>query len=133
MNVYWIQSCPVVNVIGFTAVSLLSYGNLEDSADGFFSGMKPQKNETFKINSKVVTVTVSNRDTSHLEEPVQLTFYHLVGIQFDIKDSAIIIYLCRKILQSIMVCYATAWYNLNIRVPSSQLPRTTSIMKLQKS
>ncbi|XP_037648121.1 adhesion G protein-coupled receptor E2-like isoform X3 [Sebastes umbrosus] len=62
---------------GFTAVSLLSYANLEDSADGFFSGMKPPANHSFKINSKVVTVTVSNGDTSHLKEPVNLTFYHL--------------------------------------------------------
>ncbi|XP_073351458.1 adhesion G protein-coupled receptor E5 [Pagrus major] len=65
------------NYPGFTAVSLLSYANLNDSADGFFSGMKPKANQRFRINSKVVTVTVSNRNTSHLEEPVQLTFYHL--------------------------------------------------------
>ncbi|XP_035852993.1 adhesion G protein-coupled receptor E1 isoform X2 [Sander lucioperca] len=62
---------------GFTTVSLLSYANLEDSADGFFSGMKPQANESFKINSKVVTVIASNRNTSHLKEPVKLTFNHL--------------------------------------------------------
>ncbi|XP_071772978.2 adhesion G protein-coupled receptor E5 [Centroberyx gerrardi] len=62
---------------GFTTVSLLSYKNLEDSTDGFFGGMKPPYNKTFKINSKVVTATVSNRDTSHLKEPVILTFYHL--------------------------------------------------------
>ncbi|XP_051245245.1 adhesion G protein-coupled receptor E2 isoform X2 [Dicentrarchus labrax] len=62
---------------GFTTVSLLSYANLKDSADGYFSGMKPQKNQSFEINSKVVTVTVSNRNTRHLEEPVELTFYHL--------------------------------------------------------
>lgn len=62
---------------GFTAVSLLSYANLEDSAEGFFSGMKPQVGQSFKINSKVTTVTVSNTNTSHLIEPVKLTFYHL--------------------------------------------------------
>ncbi|XP_044036739.1 adhesion G protein-coupled receptor E2 isoform X2 [Siniperca chuatsi] len=62
---------------GFTALSFLSYANLEDSADGFFRGMKPQVDQSFKINSKVVTVTVSNRNTSHLKEPVKLTFYHL--------------------------------------------------------
>nr|XP_046270671.1 adhesion G protein-coupled receptor E2 isoform X3 [Scatophagus argus]XP_046270672.1 adhesion G protein-coupled receptor E2 isoform X3 [Scatophagus argus] len=61
----------------FTTVSLLTYANLEDSADGFFSGMKPEVNHVFKINSKVATVTVSNRDTSYLKEPVQLTFQHL--------------------------------------------------------
>lgn len=62
---------------GFTTVSLLSYKNLERFADGFFAGMKPKKNQTFKINSNVVTVTVSNRNTSVLKDPVKLTFYHL--------------------------------------------------------
>ncbi|XP_070704552.1 adhesion G protein-coupled receptor E5 [Pempheris klunzingeri] len=65
------------NYPGFTTVSLLRYENLEDSADGFFSGMDPQDGQIFRINSKVVTVTVSNRNTSHLKEPVNLTFTHL--------------------------------------------------------
>ncbi|XP_023260071.1 CD97 antigen-like [Seriola lalandi dorsalis] len=62
---------------GFTMVSLLTYANLEDSAKGFFGGMKPKKKENFQINSKVVTVTVSNRNTSHLKEPINMTFNHL--------------------------------------------------------
>ncbi|XP_053299220.1 adhesion G protein-coupled receptor E3 isoform X2 [Pleuronectes platessa] len=62
---------------GFATLSLLSYGNLEDSADGFFGEMKPPENHSFKINSKVVTVTVSNRNTGHLDPPVKLTFNHL--------------------------------------------------------
>ncbi|XP_063328764.1 adhesion G protein-coupled receptor E1-like [Pelmatolapia mariae] len=62
---------------GFTTVSLMSYSNLENSTDGFFDGMKPQKNQSFKINSKVATVTVSNRNTSHLKTPVNLTLNHL--------------------------------------------------------
>lgn len=62
---------------GFTSVALLSYSNLEDSADGFFGGLKPQNGHSFKINSKVVTVAVSNRNTSHLKEPVNITLYHL--------------------------------------------------------
>ncbi|XP_041812697.1 adhesion G protein-coupled receptor E2 [Chelmon rostratus] len=61
---------------GFTTVSLLSYANLEDYADGFFHGMK-QLDQSFKINSKVVSVTVSNSNTSHLEQPVRLTLQHL--------------------------------------------------------
>ncbi|XP_055366952.1 adhesion G protein-coupled receptor E1-like [Betta splendens] len=65
------------NYPGFTTVALLSYANLMDSADGYFAGMKPQKNQSFKINSQVVTVAVSNRDTSVLKDPVNLTFYHL--------------------------------------------------------
>uniref|UniRef100_I3J0K5 Si:ch211-241f5.3 n=1 Tax=Oreochromis niloticus TaxID=8128 RepID=I3J0K5_ORENI len=63
---------------GFTTVSLMSYSNLEDSTDTFFDGIKPQKNQSFKINSKVVTVTVSNRNTSHLKTPVKLTLDHLI-------------------------------------------------------
>ncbi|XP_005745421.1 adhesion G protein-coupled receptor E1-like [Pundamilia nyererei] len=63
---------------GFTTVSLMSYSNLEDSTDGFFDGIKPQKNQSFKINSKVVTVTVSNKNTSHLKTPVKLTLDHLI-------------------------------------------------------
>uniref|UniRef100_A0A3P9C838 Si:ch211-241f5.3 n=1 Tax=Maylandia zebra TaxID=106582 RepID=A0A3P9C838_9CICH len=55
----------------------MSYSNLENSTDGFFNGMKSQKNQSFKINSKVVTVTVSNRNTSHLKTPVNLTLNHL--------------------------------------------------------
>uniref|UniRef100_A0A1A8JPP3 CD97 molecule n=1 Tax=Nothobranchius kuhntae TaxID=321403 RepID=A0A1A8JPP3_NOTKU len=62
---------------GFTTVSLLTYSNLEKSADDFFTGMKPHENQSFKINSKVVTVTVSNRDTNLLKEPVKITMYHL--------------------------------------------------------
>lgn len=57
--------------------SLLSYSNLEEFADDFFGGMKQEENQIFKINSKVVTVTVSNTDTSHLKEPVKITLYHL--------------------------------------------------------
>ncbi|XP_051904887.1 adhesion G protein-coupled receptor E1 isoform X2 [Hippocampus zosterae] len=62
---------------GFASVSLLSYANLETFTDGFFSGMNSQANESFVINSKVVTVSVTNTNTSHLEEPVILTFSHL--------------------------------------------------------
>lgn len=59
---------------GFAAVSLLSYKSLEQSAEGFFDGLKKQDGVTFKINSKIVTVTVSNRNTSNLKEPVLLKF-----------------------------------------------------------
>ncbi|CAG5897892.1 unnamed protein product [Menidia menidia] len=63
---------------GFTTASLLSYSNFEDSVNGFFSAMKPDEGQSFKINSKVVTVTVSNRNTSHLKEPITLTFQHII-------------------------------------------------------
>lgn len=69
-------------VKGFTTVSILSYANLEDSADGFFSGMENKVGQSFKINSKVMTVTVSNTNTSRLQEPVNLTFTHLSKVAF---------------------------------------------------
>lgn len=61
-------------VEGFATVSMLTFSNLEKCADGYFSAMG---GDTFKINSKVVTVSVSNRNTSHLQLPVRLTFDHL--------------------------------------------------------
>ncbi|KAM4597806.1 adhesion G protein-coupled receptor E5 [Polymixia lowei] len=61
---------------GFTTVFLFIYKNLEDST-AFYTGMKPSEDKRFQINSKVVTVGVSNRDTDALKEPVTLTFYHL--------------------------------------------------------
>uniref|UniRef100_A0A667XVQ2 Si:ch211-241f5.3 n=1 Tax=Myripristis murdjan TaxID=586833 RepID=A0A667XVQ2_9TELE len=76
--------CLCVIVIGFATVSLLSYKNLEGSTDGFFSGM--EKNKSFEINSKVVTAVVSNRDTSHLNEPVILTLYHLKQVRKDSNE-----------------------------------------------
>ncbi|XP_043955597.1 adhesion G protein-coupled receptor E5 isoform X3 [Gambusia affinis] len=66
---------------GFTTVSLLSYSNLEESAKGFYSGMKKNESQSFKINSKVVTVIVSNTDTKHLNESVNITLYHLESNQ----------------------------------------------------
>ncbi|XP_042370829.1 adhesion G protein-coupled receptor E4-like, partial [Plectropomus leopardus] len=39
--------------------------------------MEPRENLSYEINSKVVTATVSNRNTTHLKEPVTLTLRHL--------------------------------------------------------
>lgn len=78
-------------------MSLLSYANLNDSADGFFSGMKPKAKQRFRINSKVVTVTVSNRNTSHLNESVRLTLYHLNQVACSFFSSLIKIFHCMKI------------------------------------
>lgn len=70
-------STPPPFAEGFTTVAMLSYSNLEKSADGYFSAMEPQEAESFKINSRVVTISVSNRNTSRLDQPVKLTFNHL--------------------------------------------------------
>ncbi|XP_061557130.1 adhesion G protein-coupled receptor E1 isoform X1 [Phycodurus eques] len=65
---------------GFASVFLLSYDNLETFTDRFYSGMNAQANQSFVINSKAATVSVTNADTSHLEEPVMLTFHHLTQV-----------------------------------------------------
>uniref|UniRef100_A0A8C7J4D7 CD97 antigen-like n=1 Tax=Oncorhynchus kisutch TaxID=8019 RepID=A0A8C7J4D7_ONCKI len=62
---------------GFATVSLLSYKGLETSTNHSFSGLKAQEGHSFQINSKVVTATMSNKDTSFLKEPVTFTFSHL--------------------------------------------------------
>ncbi|XP_072299263.1 adhesion G protein-coupled receptor E5 [Eucyclogobius newberryi] len=61
----------------FAAVSLLSYKMLNESAEGFFDGVEKQDKERLKINSKVVTVTVSNPNTSHLKDSVLITLNHM--------------------------------------------------------
>ncbi|XP_016131418.1 CD97 antigen-like isoform X1 [Sinocyclocheilus grahami] len=63
--------------LGFTTAALLSYKGLEESLNGYFNHLETQQKQTFKINSKVVTATVSNKETDNLTKPVNLTFYHL--------------------------------------------------------
>ncbi len=62
---------------GFTTAALLSYKDLDESLNSYFNQLKTEQKQTFKINSKVVTVTVSNRETDNLKKPVNLTFSHL--------------------------------------------------------
>ncbi|XP_059413335.1 adhesion G protein-coupled receptor E1-like [Carassius carassius] len=65
------------NHLGFTTAAFLSYKNLEKSLNGYFNHLETWENQTFKINSKVVTATVSNNETANLKKPVNLTFSHL--------------------------------------------------------
>ncbi|CAL8273721.1 unnamed protein product [Lota lota] len=62
---------------GFTALFLLTYLTLENSTNTSFSVMGVTKKQSLQMNSKVVTVKVSNPDTAALQERVTLTFYHL--------------------------------------------------------
>ncbi len=62
---------------GFTTAALLSYKDLDESLNSYFNQLKTEQKQTFKINSKVVTVTVSNRETDNLKKPINLTFSHL--------------------------------------------------------
>ena len=66
----YVVLCGIVT--GFAAASLLTYKNLES-----VTGMKPSEETKLQINSKVVTASVSNRDTDLLKDPVVLTFSHL--------------------------------------------------------
>uniref|UniRef100_A0A3P8Z7Z0 Uncharacterized protein n=2 Tax=Esox lucius TaxID=8010 RepID=A0A3P8Z7Z0_ESOLU len=64
---------------GFATVALLSYKDLETSCNHSFSGLRAKDGQSFQINSKVVTATVSNRNTTHLKESVNITFSHLTA------------------------------------------------------
>ncbi|XP_065100616.2 adhesion G protein-coupled receptor E5 isoform X2 [Paramisgurnus dabryanus] len=63
--------------LGFTTAALLGYKSLEKSLNSYFDNLKKPENIKYEINSKVVTVVVSNAETKHLQEPVTLTFSHL--------------------------------------------------------
>ncbi|XP_077475234.1 adhesion G protein-coupled receptor E5 [Stigmatopora argus] len=65
---------------GFASVALLSYANLETFTHDFDSAMDPEANRSFLVNSKVATVSVSNPNTTFLEEPVVLRFDHLIQV-----------------------------------------------------
>ncbi|KAK7940444.1 hypothetical protein WMY93_003770 [Mugilogobius chulae] len=61
----------------FAAVALLSYRGLENATNGFFEGVKKEDKEKIEINSRIVTITVTNQNTNQLEEPVLITLNHL--------------------------------------------------------
>ncbi|XP_016371582.1 adhesion G protein-coupled receptor E2-like [Sinocyclocheilus rhinocerous] len=63
--------------LGFTTAALLSYKGLEESLNCCFNHLETQQKQTFKINSKVVTATFSNYETTNLKKPIKLTFSHL--------------------------------------------------------
>ncbi|KAG1931366.1 adhesion G protein-coupled receptor E1 [Pimephales promelas] len=61
---------------GFTTAALLTYKSLGNYLNQFFNRLETPK-QKFKINSKVLTATVSNAKTANLETSVTLTFSHL--------------------------------------------------------
>ncbi|XP_077069687.1 adhesion G protein-coupled receptor E5 [Siphateles boraxobius] len=63
--------------LGFSTAALLSYKGLGKSLQHFFNHLERQTNQTFKINSKLLTATVSNTETANLKKSVTLTFSHL--------------------------------------------------------
>ncbi len=64
---------------GFTSAVLLSYKGLDESLNCCFNHLETQqKQDQFKINSKVVTAIFSNYETTNLKKPIKLTFSHLM-------------------------------------------------------
>ncbi|KAI1884312.1 hypothetical protein AGOR_G00225130 [Albula goreensis] len=78
LDTHWETAAGNDTYPGFAAASLLTYKNLESSTNDFFPELrKDNKSIKFTMNSKVVTASVSNLDTGHLQKPVQFTFKHL--------------------------------------------------------
>lgn len=62
---------------GFTTAALLSYKDLGQTFNPYLNHLETPKKQKFKINSKVLTATVSNTETANLTKSVTLTFSHL--------------------------------------------------------
>ncbi|KAG7460266.1 hypothetical protein MATL_G00219720 [Megalops atlanticus] len=63
---------------GFAMASLLSFKGLESSTNSSFQGLhRDHDHVRFLMDSKVVTVSVSNLHTKHLKKPVTFTLSHL--------------------------------------------------------
>ncbi|XP_039540030.1 adhesion G protein-coupled receptor E5-like isoform X1 [Pimephales promelas] len=66
---------------GFAFVALVSYKDMNSSSDQFHTMSRERSDDrdrkiTYQLNSKVVTVVVSNPETKQLSEPVTLIFTH---------------------------------------------------------
>ncbi|XP_051741660.1 adhesion G protein-coupled receptor E5 isoform X1 [Ctenopharyngodon idella] len=66
---------------GFAFVALVSFKDMNISSDQFHKISRERSNDierniTYQLNSKVVTVVVSNPETKRLSEPVTLIFTH---------------------------------------------------------
>uniref|UniRef100_W5MQ29 Adhesion G protein-coupled receptor E5b, duplicate 3 n=1 Tax=Lepisosteus oculatus TaxID=7918 RepID=W5MQ29_LEPOC len=70
---------------GFAAAALVTYYDLESSVNSSFDAVFRETGEkdrtSFQINSKVVTVSVSNEHTEKLEKSVHITFSNLKILQ----------------------------------------------------
>ncbi|XP_039540000.1 adhesion G protein-coupled receptor E1-like isoform X1 [Pimephales promelas] len=66
---------------GFAFVALVSFNDMNSSSDQFHTMSRERsddsdRNITYRLNSKVVTVVVSNPETKQLSEPVTIIFTH---------------------------------------------------------
>ncbi|XP_069051988.1 adhesion G protein-coupled receptor E5 isoform X2 [Lepisosteus oculatus] len=71
---------------GFAAAALVTYYDLESSVNSSFDAVFRETGEkdrtSFQINSKVVTVSVSNEHTEKLEKSVHITFSNLKKAEY---------------------------------------------------
>ncbi|XP_053196836.1 adhesion G protein-coupled receptor E5 [Scomber japonicus] len=74
----WATAAGTGTYPGFALAALLTYKNLEQSVNKSFDELKDGANAThIKINSKVVSVVVSNPSTQNLSHPVIITLKNL--------------------------------------------------------
>ncbi|XP_061079279.1 adhesion G protein-coupled receptor E5-like [Conger conger] len=82
LDTHWETAAGDTAYPGFAAASLLTHKGLESSTNDSFQRLKEDhehKGIRFSMNSKVVTVSVSNLNTTNLQKPVNFTFSHLVS------------------------------------------------------
>ncbi|KAM9494358.1 adhesion G protein-coupled receptor E5 isoform 2-T2 [Clarias gariepinus] len=66
---------------GFASTSLFEYRSLNSSLINTFSNRSKISVDRCKLNSKVVTIAVTNPNTAHLKNPITLNFSHLQETQ----------------------------------------------------
>ncbi|KAI5620922.1 adhesion G protein-coupled receptor E2-like isoform X3, partial [Silurus asotus] len=78
LNSHW-ETAAGNSYKGYAAASMITYESLDNnnSAINSYSRRKIISTDQFRLNSKVVTITVTNRDTAHLKKSVKLRFSHL--------------------------------------------------------
>ncbi|KAG5830043.1 hypothetical protein ANANG_G00318880 [Anguilla anguilla] len=90
LDTHWETAAGDTTYPGFAAASLMTYKGLESSTNDSFQGLSAEhKGTKFSMNSKVVTVSVSNENTGHLQKPVTLTFSHLQGTEENRSHSCV--------------------------------------------
>ncbi|KAJ8251358.1 hypothetical protein GJAV_G00220500 [Gymnothorax javanicus] len=100
LDTHWETAAGDATFPGFAAASLMMYKGLESSTnDSFHELSTKRKNETFLMNSKVVTVSVSNLNTgvlqkkmppsiSHTFSPLQKSTFVFIGILRAVLEGA---------------------------------------------
>ncbi|XP_062388884.1 adhesion G protein-coupled receptor E5-like isoform X2 [Sardina pilchardus] len=80
LDTHW-ETATGAEFPGVTTVALLTYKNLEESTNNSFAVTPDDANTKFQMNSKVVTATVSNSNTTQLTKNITLSFSHFSSKQ----------------------------------------------------